>query len=196
VCEDVGSDLLRVLGPGLLEFEVAADLGQFGGPVQGDPAHQFRRHVVLGFPASFPDPLVRLTPGRDGALGLRSHEGPQAAWQVSATAGVQQDGVQYRAEDVVLTLVERAVPDPYRAGALVSGQLVSGRLGEVAPAVDAVHDLQAAVLGGLDIGDELHEFVGLPIQQQVVQCLEREGAVAHPGVPVVPVALTAGRFRQ
>src|SRR5687767_10795075 len=107
----------------------AADLGQFGGPVQGDPAHQFRGHVVLGIPAGFPDSLVRLPPGRDGAFCLRLHEGPQASWQVSATAGVEEDGVEYRPEDVVLALVERAVPDPYRVGALVAGQLVSCRLG-------------------------------------------------------------------
>ena len=115
---------------------------------------------------------------------------------MSATAGVQEDGVEYRSEDVVLALVERAVPDPYRMGALVAGQLVSGRLGEVSPAVDPVHDLQAAVLGRFDVGDELHELVGLPIQEKEVQCLQGEGAVAHPRVPVVPVAFAAGCFRQ
>ena len=47
---------------------------------------------------------------------------------------------------------------------------------------------------GLDVGDELHELVGLPVQVQVVQRLERERRVAHPRVAVVPVALAARRL--
>ena len=89
-------------------------------------------------------------------------------------------------------------PLPIRTGlrALVAGQLVAGRLGQVTAAVDAVHDLQRAVLGRLDVGDELHEVVGFPVQQQVVQRPQGEGRVPHPGVAVVPVAFAARRLRQ
>ena len=105
-------------------------------------------------------------------------------------------GVQHRAEHVVLALVERSVADPHRSGTRVAGQVVAGRLGEVAAAVDPVHDLQRAVAVRLEVGDELHELVGLPVQVQVVQRLQGEGGVAHPRVAVVPVALAAGRLRQ
>ena len=54
----------------------------------------------------------------------------------------------------------------------------------------------AAVLVGLEVGDELHELVGLPVEVEVVQRLQRERRVAHPRVAVVPVALAAGRLGQ
>ena len=89
-------------------------------------------------------------------------------------------------------------PLPIRTGprAGVAGEVVEGRLGQVAPAVDAVHDLKRAVLVGLEVGDELHELVGLPVEVQPVQRLQGEGRVAHPGVAVVPVALAPGRLGQ
>ena len=113
-----------------------------------------------------------------------------------AAARVQQDRVEHRAEDVVLPLVERAVADPHRPRARVAREVVARRLGQVAPAVDAVHDLQRAVLGRLDVGDELHELVGLPVEVEPVQRLQRERRVAHPRVAVVPVALAARRLGQ
>ena len=53
-----------------------------------------------------------------------------------------------------------------------------------------------AVLVRLEVGDELHELVGLPVEVEPVQRLQRERRVAHPGVAVVPVALAARRLRQ
>ncbi len=114
----------------------------------------------------------------------------------SRVAGVEQDRVEHRAEDVVLALVERAVADPHGPRAGVAGEVVTGRLGQVATAVDPVHDLERAVLGGLEVGDELHELVGLPVEVEAVERLQRERRVAHPGVAVVPVALAAGRLRE
>ncbi len=196
VGQDVGPDLLRRRRPLRLQVGVVADRGQLGRPVECDPAHQLGRHVVLRSAAGLPDALVRLAPHRRRALGLGLDQRPQPSRQVLAASGVQQEGVQDGAEDVVLPLVEGAVADPHRAGALVSRQVVAGRLGEVPAAVDAVHDLQAAVLGRLQVGHELHELVGLPVQVEVVQRLQRERGVPHPGVAVVPVALAARRLGQ
>ena len=109
---------------------------------------------------------------------------------------MQQDRVEHRAEHVVLALVERAVADAHGAGARISGELGDRRFGEVSPAVDPVHDLQPAVTVGLDVGDELHELVGFPVEIQVVQRLQGEGRVADPGVAVVPVALAARSLRE
>ena len=175
---------------------VAADLGELRGPVERDPAHQLRRDVVLRLAARLPDPLVGLAPDLRRALGLRLDDRPQPPRQPLAAARVEQDRVEHRAEDVVLALVEGAVADPHRPRARVAGEVVARRLGQVAAAVDPVHDLQRAVLGRLDVGDELHELVGLPVEVEPVQRLQREGRVAHPGVAVVPVALAARRLGQ
>ena len=70
VRQDVGVDLLGRLSPLGLGRGVVADRGQLRGPIQGDPAHQLRRDVVLRFAAGLPDALVRLAPGGCRALGL------------------------------------------------------------------------------------------------------------------------------
>ena len=196
VLQDVGLYLLGGGAPGGSELRAAADLRQLGGAVHGDPAHELGRHVVLRRAAGLPDPLVGIAPDGGGALGLGLHDRPQAPGQPLAVAGVQQDRVEHGAEHVVLALVEGAVADPNRARSHVPEELVARGLGEVAPPVDAVHDLKPAVLVGLEIGHELHELVGLPVQLEPVERLEGEGRVAHPGVAVVPVALTAGRLGQ
>ena len=136
----------------------------------------------------------RQTFGR--ALGLRLDDRPEPSGEPFAVARVEQDRVEHGAEDVVLALVEGAVPDPDRARAGVAREVVERRLGEVPPPVDPVHDLQRPVLGRLDVGDELHELVGLPVEVEPVQRLQREGRVAHPRVAVVPVALPAGGLGQ
>jgi hypothetical protein len=81
---------------------------------------------------------------------------------------VQEDRVEDRAEDVVLALVEGAVSDPDRL-APRSLRARRGRLRQVPPAVDPVHDLQGAVLVRLQVGDELHELVRLPVEVEEVQ---------------------------
>ena len=151
---------------------------------------------MLRLAARLPDALIGFPPHRLGALGLVLDQGPQPPWQPLASAGVQQHRVERRAEHVVLALVERAVADPNRASAGVSAQTVDLRFGEVATAVDPVHDLQPAVVSALEVGDELHELVRLPVEVEEVERLQREGRIADPGVPVVPVALAAGSFGQ
>ena len=92
-----------------------------------------------------------------------------------------------RHSDAGRTRRSRAERDALR----ISRQLVAGRLGQVAPAVDPVHDLQRAVVTRLEVRDELHELVGLPVQVQPVQRPKRKGRIAHPRVAAVPVALAA-----
>ena len=196
VGQDVLPDLVGRRAPLLGQGVVIADDGELGGAIQRHPAHQLRGHVVLRFAPRLPDALVRFAPGGDRPCRLRLDQRPQTPGQVPAPAGVQQYRVQHGAEHVVLTLVEGAVADPYRTCALVAAEVVARRLGQVSSPVDAVHDLQPAVGVRLEVGDELHELVGLPVQVQVVQRLQGERGVAHPRVAVVPVALTAGCLRQ
>ena len=96
---------------------------------------------MLRLAARLPDALIRLPPDGGGALGLRPDERPEPPRKPLAAAGVEEDGVEGRAEDVVLTLIEGAVADPHGACPDVAGQVVERRLGQIAPAVDPVHDL-------------------------------------------------------
>ncbi len=182
--------------PGLLELRVAPDLGELRRAVERDPAHELRRHVVLRRAPRLPDALVRFPPHADGALGLRMDDRPEPSGQTVAPTRVQENRVERGPEDVVLPLVEGAVADAHRTGACISGEVVERRLRQVAPPVDPVHDLQPAVVVRLDVGDELHELVGLPVEVQVVERLQRERRVPDPGVAVVPVPLSARRLRE
>ena len=179
---------LQVAGP--------AEVGELGGAVERHPAHQLRRHVVLRLAASLPDALIGLAPDARRALGLGLDEWPEPARETLLRRRVQQERVEGGAEDVVLALIEGAVADPHRAGSGVAAQVGQRRLRQVSPAVDPVHDLQAAVLVDLEIGDELHELVGLPVEVEPVQRLQRERGIAQPRVPVVPVPFAAGCLRQ
>ena len=196
VLEDVGLDLLGGRRPDRTGLRFTGDVRQPRRAVQSDPAHELGRHVMLGLAARLPDALIGLAPDRGRALGLRLHDRPKPARQPLAAPCVQQDRVERRAEHVVLALVEGAVADPHRAGAGVAREVVARGLGQIAAPVDPVHDLQRAVPVALEVGDELHELVGLPVEVEEVQRLQREGRVADPRVAVVPVALAPGRLGQ
>ena len=179
-----------------LLLAVAADIGEFRRPVHRHPAHELRGHVLARRAASLPDALVGLAPDADRALGLGLDDRPQPPREPLAAFRMLEDAVQHGAVDVILPLVERAVADPHWARAGVTGQVVAGALGQIAPPVDPVHDLHAAVGDRFEVGDELHELLGLPVEVEPVQRLQRERGVAHPRVAVVPVALAARRLGQ
>ena len=151
---------------------------------------------MLRLAARLPDPLIGFAPACDGALRLRLDDRPEPPREALAAAGVKQHGVQRRAVDVVLPLIECAVPDPHGTGAGVSREVVTRGLGQITTPVDPVHDLQRSILVELEVGDELHELVRLPVQVEEMKRLQGEGGVADPGVAVVPVALAARGLRQ
>ncbi len=113
---------------------------------------------------------------------------------------VQVDGVDQRPVDVELQLLGRRVPDTYGRRTPVALQMVQFRLGQVGAAVDAVHDLQGArglAVTRADVpGDERHEPLGLLGEPQAQQRVHAERSVAHPHVPVVPVAFPAEPLGQ
>ncbi len=196
VLEDVRLDLLGGRAPRRLQLGIASNLGELGRAIHRDPAHELRRHVVLRRAARLPDALVGVLPDRRRTLGLRLDDRPQPAREPLAAAGMEEERVENGAVDVVLPLVEGAVADPDGTRSRVAREVVERRLGQVSPTVDPVHDLQRAVLVRLDVRDELHELVGLPVEVQVVERLEGERRVSHPRVAVVPVALAARRLGE
>ena len=134
---------------------------------------------------------------RRRALGLGLHDRPQppraAAGCAACAAGSSRAPRRRRRSGAGRTRRCRSAPAARRRSPERSSRV---RLGQVAAPVDPVHDLQRAVRVGLEVGDELHELVGLPVEVEPVQRLQRERRVAHPRVAVVPVALAAGRLGQ
>ena len=79
---------------------------------------------MLRLAANLPDPLVGLAPVRDGQLDLLDEDRPDPLWKLVACLRVQVEGVEERAPDVVLVLLERAVPDPDRARPLIPAEML------------------------------------------------------------------------
>ena len=197
VGEDVGLDLVGALAPpvpALIPLAVA--FCQPRAAVQGDPAHQLGGHVVLGLAAGLPDPLVGLAPGLRRGVDLIRDDRPDRGRDLAVGLRVDVEGVDERAIDVVLTLVEGAVPDPDRTGAAVAGEVVERRFGQVALAADAVHDLELVAVPEADVADVAGEVLRLGVEAEHVQAPEGEGRVADPAVAVVPVALAPRRLRE
>ena len=144
--EDVVADLVGGRPPGVAKVVVTAELGKPRRSVERHPAHQLRRDVVLRLAASLPDALIGLRPHAGGAWSLAPGRSATGSAAGACFAGVQEDRVEHGAEHVVLPLIEGTVADTNRTRTGVAAEVVQGRLGEVAPAVDAVHDLQRAVV--------------------------------------------------
>src|SRR3974390_3270323 len=126
---------------------------------------------MLWLCASPPESLVGVAPDTGGALRLRLADRPETAWQALVSPGMEQDRVEDGAEDIVLALTEGGIAHANPARTCITREVVPHRFGQLAAAVDAVHDLQRAVLGRVDVGDELHELVRFPVQFEPVECL-------------------------
>src|SRR6516164_3974765 len=106
---------------------------------------------MLWLTASLPDALVGVAPDAGGALCLRLDNRPEPARQALVAPGVQKDRVEDCAEDIILALTEGSIAHPNRTGTRITRQVVPCRFGQLATAVNAVHDLQRAVFGRLNV---------------------------------------------
>src|SRR5215467_10152586 len=139
--------------------------------------------------ADLPDAGVGLAPALQRMLDLMPGHLPDPLVEPVPGLGVQVEGVEDHAPHVVLLLLVGGVADADRPRALIAVQMLEHVLLEVAPAVDAVDDLQAAAVALDQVGDEREIVVGLPLESQGEQAPERERRVADPAVTVVPVPL-------
>ncbi len=130
------------------------------------------------------------------ACHLALDDRPQPVGELVARAGVQVDRVEHGAPHVVLALAVGAVADAHRLRAAVAGEMVELLLLQATLAADPVHDLQLPLLGLGEVGDEIEEIVGLPVEAEGVERPQHERGVADPGVAVVPVAFATKRLRQ
>ena len=150
---------------------------------------------MLGWAADLPESLVRFPPVRDGGLDLTYQHRPPAVVQPVAGTSVQIDRVQQDAPDVMLALIPGAVADANRPGAVIARQVIKSLLGQFPLAADPVHDLQVGILFG-EVGEEVEEVVGFPVESQRVQAPEHERRITQPGVAVIVVTVPAGGLRQ
>src|SRR5215472_17377780 len=151
---------------------------------------------MLWLAADLPDAPVRLAPMLERVLYLMARHGPYALVEPVPGLRVQVEGVEYHAPHVVLLLFVGGVADADRPRALIAVQMLQDVLVEVAPAVDAVDDLQVAAVTLDQVGNEREIVVRLPLESQGEQAPERERRVPDPAVAVVPVPLAARRLRQ
>ena len=115
---------------------------QLDRPVDGQPAHDLRVHVV---PRRAAAPPRCRGPARASAARPPRPSPPSAATSASATAArsaTRRDQVGDRAEHVELDLAVGGVADPHRPGAGVPGQRVDHGLGAELVAVDRVQRVQ------------------------------------------------------
>ena len=122
---------------------------------------------------------------------------PEAVGQPVARLRVQVERVEDRAPHVVLAVRVGAVADPHRPRVLVAVEVVerSCSSSSRSPPIPYMTCRSVVVLPG-DVGDEVEEVVGLPVEAERVEAPEHERGVADPRVAVVPVALAAGRLGQ
>ena len=122
---------------------------------------------------------------------------PAADVGVDPMTGVRVEprGLQQLAVGVELKLLGRGVADPHGARASVAVQR-QRPLGRTRAAVEPVEDPKARVreLGGVHQPPEVRARLRRAAEPQ--ERVEREGRIANPREPIVPVALTADLLRQ
>ncbi len=146
-----------------------------------------------GIPAHLPDALVALAPAVGGSVRHLNQEVPGGLVQRAQLVAQPARRAQQLAVDVELALIPGAVPDAHGPAPAPAGQVAQRPLREVVLAADSEHDLEVGLAhprrGGR--GHPGEEAVCLVGAGRHPERLQRQAGVAHPGVPVVPVALTA-----
>ncbi len=147
-------------------------------------------------PADLPDPVVGLLPALLDELDQCPLQVPHrpAGHAVELTGRVQ--GRHDLAVHVELVLPRRRVADADRLGVLVATQPVHLPLVEAALAGRAVHDLQARHVPGGGPEQPVPPGHRLLVVAAPHEGLERQGRVAQPAVPVVPVAVAPDRLGE
>lgn len=178
----------------------AEALGQAQPLVEGDPAHHAAVCEVLAAAAGLPDALVRPVPVVGEPVqrpGQRLPSPVRGLLRDLQALGHRGEGL---AVDVQLELVDGAVADADGGGAAIALEVFECLLRQVGIAVDPVHRLERLLLLALALVQPVDEPVdeggGLLYEAEVQHGPHGQRAVAHPGEPVVPVALSADLLGQ
>jgi hypothetical protein len=104
--------------------------------------------------------------------------------------------VHHLAIDVDLHLLGRGVVNAHRLGALIAVKPWHFPLEQPVLAGDGVHDLNAVGRTGNRAEEPFAPGARVFIIAGIHQCDQREGGVAQPAKPVIPIALAAQPLRQ
>ena len=197
---DLVVDRVPFLAPAVHRGGPAVAGRQADAAVEGDPAHQPAVGEVLSAAAGLPDALLGLVPVVGEPVEQVAPAEPAGVAGLDAVLVREVDAVDRLAVDVELELVRRAVADADGTGPAVALPVLEDLLGQVAGAVDPVHDLQR----GLPVRAPVLYAVTQPAgeggrllpEAQAEQGVHGEGRVPDPGVAVVPVAFAADLLGQ
>src|SRR5205823_3673849 len=114
--------------------------------VQRHPGHDLAEHEVLRLLARLPNAQVRLAPVRRGPVHEMLQHLPHAFGH-GVMAPPDVDGVEQLAVDVELKLLGRAIAHAHRPRNAEPVEILEHQLGQVAPAIHAVHDLHVTRVG-------------------------------------------------
>ena len=193
---DIAADLVAQASPAIEWPVVAEFFGALNGAIECDPGHHFRRDIMPGLPTSLPDAVIRLIPYLLEMLDHRACERPGFVIEFQLGQAPLVKRIDQFAVHVELQLGMRGIADPDRPGAFIAHQPVRLPFQQAPLAEDAVHDLHVLRRAGggaqqpIVPGQRLFGVAGVHQRQQ------REGGVAQPAKPVVPVAAAAELFRQ
>ena len=156
-----------------------------------------RRRSGCGSPRASQIPWSGFCQTRQALATWSQSTGHRRSGMWSRALGVQVDGVEHRAEArrSGAGCRRRCRPAPAAIPRSPSGGRASRSRRSRSPPIPYMICSEPSSLS-LEVGHELHEVVGLPVEAERVQPPQREGRVAHPAVAVVPVALAAGRLGQ
>ncbi|OUD96467.1 hypothetical protein CMMCAS03_00465 [Clavibacter michiganensis subsp. michiganensis] len=158
------------------------------GAVEGRPDHGPRVGEVLLGAADLPDAAVLPLPVVLDEADERALQRPGELRLADARVARGLEREHHLADHVGLVLLEGAVADAHRAGAVVAGQAREVALGEVPLAAQPVHDLHVARIPGDRPEEPRAPLVGLALEAVREEHLQGERRVAEPHVAVVPVA--------
>ena len=152
--------------------------------------------VMARRPAHFPDTLVGFTPMRGDELGDGGEQAPILLVEMAAESLVHQREIQDLPVRIDLQLQIRAVAGAHWCAAFVAFEMIERLLFELQCAVDSVHRphvRQRTCARAQQIIVEALRFAAVAEHRQ---CVQRERAVAHPAVAIVPVTFAADLFGQ
>ena len=164
-------------------------LGVLDRPIERHPGHHFGMGEVPARTAHFPDAFVRLVPVRLQKLDNLALDPPVVFAEPQPGAARDVEGIRDLAKDIQLELCVRGVADPHV-------RLDAPDAGQPSLAGNPVDHVKLRGLAGhraLQPGVPRRGFVMVTGQEERV---EREGGVAHPAEPVIPVPHAAQLLRQ
>ena len=149
---------------------------------------------VAAVAADFPDAFVRVVPvARHFAAEADQHPRDGVVDLAAAAHGVG-DGFDHFAVGVELHLAHRRVPDVYRPGAGVTGEVRQRAFAAGLAAEELVKDVQ---LRQREVGraeQPAHEVFGLVVVAEAVERARGQGCVAQPAEAVVPIQVATRPF--